>query len=73
MASGHEEASTSQAGSKRGTSWETPTASSLVVAMFVDDLRSFRQVPATIRSEMSNGMATSTMGAADNDVYFTQE
>ena len=38
MARGHEEASTSQTGRKRGTPRETPTISSLVVVMSVEDL-----------------------------------
>ena len=59
MAKGHEEASTSQARRKRGTPLETPTVSSLVATMFVKDLRSFRQVPATIRLEVLEGTATS--------------
>ena len=41
--------------------------------MPIEDLRSFRQVPAAIRLEMSNGTATSTLGAADNAVYFMQK
>ena len=73
MARGHEEASTSKARCKRGTPQEKPTASSLVAGMFVEDLRSFRQVPAAIKLEMSDGATTSTMGAVDNAVYFTQE
>ena len=73
MARGHEEASTSQAGRKRGTPRETPTVSSLVAAMFVEDLRSFRQVPEAIRLEMADDAATSIMGATDNVVYFTIE
>ena len=72
MARGHEEASTSQARRKRGTPRETPTVSSLVATMFVKDLRSFRQVPATIRLEVLEGAATSTMGTTDNAVYFTR-
>ena len=50
-----------------------PTVSSLVAAMSVKDLRSFRQVPAAIILEMSDSKATSTMGAIDNVVYFTQK
>ena len=73
MARGHEEASTNQARRKRGTPWEMPTVSSLVAAMSVEDLRSFKQVPATIKSEVSDGTATSTMGVANNVVYFTGE
>ena len=71
MARGHEEASTSQVGDKRGTPWETPMVSSLVAAMSVEDLRSFRQVLAAIILEMSNNTATLIMGAADNANYFT--
>ena len=73
MTRGHEEASTSQAGSKRGTPRETPTVSFLVLAMSVEDLRSFRQVPISIRLETSGGATTSTMGMADNVIYFTRE
>ena len=72
-ARGHEEACTSQVGSKRGIPWETPTVSNLVTAMSVKDLRSFRQVPIAIRLEVSNGTATSIMGATDNVIYFTQK
>ena len=71
MARGHKEASTSQAGRKRGTPWETPMVSSLVIAIFVEDLRSFRQVLAAIILEMSNNTATLIMGAADNADYLT--
>ena len=58
MAIGHEEASTNQAERKRGTPQETPTVSSLVAAMSVKDLRSFKQVPATIRLEKLDDAAT---------------
>ena len=71
MAKGHKEASTSQAGRKRGAPREMRTASNLVTAMSAEDLRSFRQVHAAIRLEMLDDVATSTMGAADNVVYFT--
>ena len=47
--------------------------SSLVVAMSVEDLRSFKQVPATIRFEVSDSTTTWTIGAANNVVYFTRE
>ena len=73
MTRDQEKASTSQAGRKRGTPKEMPTVSSLVVAMPVEDLRSFRQVPTAMRFEVSDGTATSTIGAVDNAVYFTQE
>ena len=47
--------------------------SSIVVAMSIEDLRSLRQVPTTIRLEASNSATTLMMGAADNTIYFTQE
>ena len=47
--------------------------SSLVAAMSIEDLRSFRQVPVAIIFEVSNGTATSIIGAANNAVYFTLE
>ena len=73
MVRGHEEASTSQAGRKMGTPQETPTMSSLVATMFVEDLRSFRQVPTAIRLEVSDGTTTLTIGVVDNAIYFTRE
>ena len=39
MARGHKEVSTSQVRRKRGTPRETPTASSLVATMSVEELR----------------------------------
>ena len=73
MVRGHEETSYSQAGRKRGTSRETPTVSSLVVAMSIEEFRSFSQVLADIRLEVADGLATPTIGGADNVFYFTQE
>ena len=71
MVRGHREVLTSQAGRKRGTPLETSTASSLVVAMSVEELRLYNQIPAKINLEMSNGSTTSTVGEVDNVVYFT--
>ena len=45
MARSHKEVLTSQAGHRRGTSWETPTTSNLVAAMSVDELRLYNQIP----------------------------
>ena len=73
MARGHEETSTSQVGHKRGTSRETPSVSSLVAAMSIEEFRSFSQVPIVIKLEVSYGMTTPTIGGADDVVYFTRE
>ena len=61
MARGHEETSTSHAGCKRGTPRETPIVSSIVVAMSVEELRSFSQVPADIKLEVADGTTAPTI------------
>ena len=48
-----------------------PTISSLVAAMFADELRLYSQVPIEISMEISDGPTTSTVGEADNAIYFT--
>ena len=73
MARGYKEISTNQAGRKRGTPWETPTVSILVDAISIKELRSFSQVPAVIRLEVSDVTDTPTIGGPDNAVYFTRE
>ena len=65
--------STNQAGRSRGIPRETPTASSLVVALSADELRLYSEIPAKISLETSYGATTSTIGEADNVVYFTLE
>ena len=73
MARGHEEVLTSQAGHRRGTPREMPTASSLVTVMFAEELRLYSQIPTEISLEMSDGATTSIFGEANNVVYFTRE
>ena len=73
MVRGQEETSTSWAGCMRGTPRESPTARSLVATMSVKELRSFCQVPDNISLELSDEAAVSTIGWADNTIYFTQE
>ena len=73
MEIGHEEVSTSQVKRKRGTHREKPTASSLVAAMYVEELRLYNQIPIEISLETLDSVATSTIGEAGNSVYFTPE
>ena len=73
MTRGHKEVSTSQVRRMRDTPRETPTASSLVVAMFVEELRLYNQIPARISLETSEGAATSTFWEAYNAIYFIRE
>ena len=73
MARGYEEVSSNQAGRRRMTPRETPTASSLVVAIPVEELTLYSQVPIEISLEVSDCSATSIVGEAYNAIYFTRE
>ena len=73
MTRGQEETSTNQVGCRKGSSWESPTTSSLLASMSVEELRSFYRVPDNISLELSDGPAFSTVGQANNAVYFTRE
>ena len=73
MARGYEEVSSSQAGLRRGTPWETPTASNLVAAMSAEELRLYSQVPVKISLEMSDDPTALIVKEADNAIYFTRE
>ena len=73
MARGQEETSTNQVWRRRGPGWESPSASNLISFMSLEELRSFCRVPNGISLELSAGPAVSTVGEADNAVYFTQE
>ena len=73
MTRGQEGTSTSQVGRRRGPSQESPSASSLVSSMLMEELRSFCRVPDGINLELSDGLTISTVGEANNVVYFTRE
>ena len=71
MERGEEKTSTNRARRRRGAPLESPITSSLVAAMFVEELRFFCQVSTHISLELLNGVDVSTIGWADNSVYFT--
>ena len=73
MERGYEEVSSSQAGRRRVTPWEMIIASSLVAAIFAEELRLYSQIPAEINLEVSDSLATSTVREVDNAIYFTRE
>ena len=50
-----------------------PIANSLVAAMSVKELKLYIQVPIEISLEMSDDPTASTVGEADNDIYFSRE
>ena len=73
MVKGHEKVLTSQVRRMRGTPRETPTTNSLVSAMSTEELRLYSQIYVEINLETSDGATTTTVGEADNVVYFTPE
>ena len=73
MERGQEEISTSQARSRRGPSQDTPSASSLISYLSMEELRSYYQIPNNIDFEFPDGPAESTIDEEDSVVYFTRE
>ena len=73
MARGQEETSTSQAGSKRPPSRDTPSASSLMSSLSMDELMSYCRIPNNINFELSDGSTESTIDEEHSVVYFTRE
>ena len=59
---GQEETSTSQVVRRKGSSQESPTASSLRSSMSMEELRSFCRVPDGISLELSDESTLSTIG-----------
>ena len=72
MARGKEETFTSQAGRRRGPSWDTPSASNLISSLSMEELRSYCQIPSNIDFELSNGSTESTVNWENSVVYFTR-
>ena len=73
MARGQEETSTSQAGRRWGPSRESPSASSIISSLSIDEARSYCQILEDIDFELLNGLDESTMGEEYNAVFFTRE
>ena len=73
IARGQEETSTSQVGHRRGPSLDTPSASSLISSLSMEESRSYCQIPNTIDFEFPDGPVESTIFEEDNVMYFTQE
>ena len=73
MARGQEETSTSQTGRGRGPGRDTPSASSIISSLFMEELRSDCHIPANIDFELLDGPAESTINKEDGAIYFTRE
>ena len=73
MARGQEGTSTSQARRRRGPNWDTPSASSLISSLSMEELRSYCQIPSNIDFELSDGPTESTVNGEDGVVHFTRK
>ena len=73
MTRGQEETSTSQAGRRRRPRRDTPSASSLISSLSMEELRSYCQIPNTIDFEFLDGPTESTINEEDSVMYFTRE
>ena len=73
MARCQEETSTSQAGRSKGPSRDTPSASSLISSLSMEESRSYCQIPNNINFELPDSPTIPTIDEEDSAVYFTRE
>ena len=73
MTRGQEETSTSQAGRKQGPTRGTPSTSSIISSLSMEELRAFCEILDDIDIMLSNGSAESTAGKEYNTIYFTRD
>ena len=73
MARGRKETSTSQVSRKRGPTRGTPSTSSIISSLSMEELRAYCEIPDDIDVMLADGPAQNTVGGEDNAVFFTQE
>ena len=73
MAKGQEETSTSQARRIIGPCRDTPSASSIISSLSMEELRSYCHILENIDFELPNGSAESNIYKEDGAVYFIRE
>ena len=73
MARGQEETSTNQAGLKRGLTWGTPSTSSIISFLSMEELRTYCEIPDDIDVVLSDGPTQNTVGGEENAVFVTRE
>ena len=71
MARGQEETSTS--GRPGGRLRATPSASSIISSLTMEELMAYCEVPGNIDLQLMERTDESTLGGEHNDVFFTQE
>ena len=73
MTRGQEETSTSQVGRRWGPSRESPSASSIISFLSIDEVRSYCQIPEDINFDLLDGPDEPTVGEEHNAMFFTRE
>ena len=73
MVRGQEETCTNQAGHRKGPGRDTPSASSIISSLSMEELRSYCHIYDNIDFELSDGPTESTIDKEDGAVYFTRE
>ena len=73
MAIGQEETSTSQVGRRWGPCRESPSASSIISSLSIDEVRSYCQIPEDIDFELLDGPNEPIVGEEHNVMFFTRE
>ena len=73
MVRGQEETSTSQAGCRRGPSWDTPSTRSIISSLSMEELRTYCRIPGNIDFKLLDGLTESTINKEDDTIYFTSE
>ena len=73
MARGQEETSTSQAERRRGPDRDTPSTSSIISSLSMEELRSYYHIPDNINFELPDGPAESTIDKDDGAIYFIRK
>ena len=73
MAKGQEETSTSQVWHKRGPVRDTPSTSSIISSLSMEELRLYCHIPDNIDFELPDGLVESNIDKEDGAVYFTRE
>ena len=73
MARGQGVTSSSQVGRRRGPTRETPSTSSIISSLMMEELRAYCDVPDNINLTLMGEPDESTMGGEHNSVFFTRE
>ena len=73
MARGQEVTSFSQAGHRRGPTRGTPSLSSIISSLAMEELRAYCDVPDNIDLTLMEEPNESTLGGEHNSMFFTRE